>query len=1365
MRTLPFFAGLVALSLAATSVSATDIDFHPPIAIINAKIIPAPGELIEGASILIQDGRVTAIGKDLEVPAHAERFDGSGMTIYAGFIDALTHRGITRTEPTPEELARLGDRPRDPKEGVQSATVEAHRRLVHPAWHAAEMFDPFDAKREDFRAAGFTSALVAPRPVIFSGVSAALLMGDEPARRSVLRETVAHHVAFVTSAGPRVGRRGGGGGDFSGSGYPVTTMGAIALFRQTMLDAQWHRDLIAWGEGNSEAPRVPLDRDLESLWPMMDGKTRIIFSANTAEEIDRALNVAAEFSLKPVIVGGKEAWKAAERLKREEVPVIVSLKWSEEPKKPKKRVESLAEVKIDGNDAFAATAIDRTPVFTSEWEDQAWEPKRVFEERQRLWHEEIDNVKTLTESGVQAALGSYELESPAEVLKQLRKMIERGLTEQAALEALTTNPARVMGVDGSLGTVAQGKLANFTLLSGSLGDKKSVVKWVFVEGRPFNVEIREKKNGARRGRRGIDLEELEEPEDVEGEKSGEQAGPDEEEEAVPVVTTAPAPTTAPTTTAPVDDSTTTMPTTTSAPASQPDDSEIWPEFASEIKADRKPRFQTGGDVLLKNATLLTTATVDRPETDLLITDGKIAGIGENLSAGDGVQTIDLRGYFVSPGLIDVHSHMCSSGGLNEWSLSATPEVRVADVVDPNDVGAFRALAGGVTTIHTMHGSANTIGGQNVVLRLKYGRPAAEWRFAEAPRTVKFALGENVKQSNSPVRETRFPNTRMGVEAVFHRSFDAAVKYQKEWDAFERGKETGENPRPLRRDLRLEAFCDIHAGRIWVHCHCYRADEILRLLDMAESFGFRIAVLQHVLEGYRVIPEIFRHGASASTFSDWWAYKLESYDAIPHNAARLAQGGVVATVNSDSHEVIRHLNLEAAKSMSFGWLSRSDALRLVTLNGAIQLGVDKHVGSLEEGKLADLAIFDGHPMDTFSKCVLTLIDGEVFFQHPEFEADEPPQPLPEKLFPPPGGETINRHTWPVGESPQGEYWIRGGTVYPVSSEPIVNGLVKILKNRIAYVGEDDGSKPPEGARIIGGTHMQVYPGLICAGLPLGLVEIDSVAGSVDQNDIARFQPDLLSLSGYNPLSSAIEVARSEGITSVMVCSGGGVVQSQPGIVHLDGWSMPESRFVSPVALFVQLPSLARDFPWWMDEETKEKQKKEFPKALGEIEAFFQMAKHYAVMKALGEEDGEMLPEHDRRLEAMIPYLRGEKPVFFRADSYKAIREALHFAEKYELKPIVFGGREAWKLADELSEKKIDVVIERSMQLPAGEFEPWDSVYRNAAELHRRGVRFCFTVSEPSLAKQLGIEAGMAVAHGLDPNVAISAITLNAAKILG
>ncbi|HEY3119517.1 MAG TPA: amidohydrolase [Vicinamibacteria bacterium] len=367
---------------------------------------------------------------------------------------------------------------------------------------------------------------------------------------------------------------------------------------------------------------------------------------------------------------------------------------------------------------------------------------------------------------------------------------------------------------------------------------------------------------------------------------------------------------------------------------------------------------------------------------VLIRDGKVAAVGANVAVPPGATVIDATGRYVMPGIIDCHSHTAIEGNVNEGTESVTAEVRIADVIDDKDVNIYRELAGGVTAANVLHGSANSIGGQNAVIKMRWGKGPQELLFEGAPRGIKFALGENPKRSNFRVPGTpRYPGTRMGVEATIRQAFEEARDYKREWDEYEkklRAARGGDKPAAPRRSLRLEELKDILEGRVYVHAHCYRSDEILMLIKVAEDFGFKIRTFQHVLEGYKVASEIARHGAGASTFSDWWAYKLEAYDAIPYNAAIMAEHGVVVSLNSDSDELARRLYWEAAKVVKYGGVSEPEALKMVTLNPARQLGIDKRVGSIEVGKDADIAVFSAHPFSPDTRCDLTLVDGVVYF---------------------------------------------------------------------------------------------------------------------------------------------------------------------------------------------------------------------------------------------------------------------------------------------------------------------------------------------------------------------------------------------------
>jgi imidazolonepropionase-like amidohydrolase len=398
----------------------------------------------------------------------------------------------------------------------------------------------------------------------------------------------------------------------------------------------------------------------------------------------------------------------------------------------------------------------------------------------------------------------------------------------------------------------------------------------------------------------------------------------------------------------------------------------------------------GAETLIRNATILTVSHGTLQNSDLLVRDGKIARVGPNLQASAGARVIDATGKFILPGIIDAHSHSMADA-INECTLSVTSMARIQDVLNPTDADLYRELAGGVTSLNILHGSCNAIGGQNSVVKIKYGRPISEFIFPGAPPGIKFALGENPKRSNFnvPGLARRYPATRMGVEEVIRDAFSRARDYKRTWDEYRAATSRGEkNLLPPRRDLQLEPLVEILEGRRLVHAHCYRADEILMLIELADEFGFKIKTFQHVLEGYKVAREIARHGAGASTFADFWGYKVEAYDAIPYNAAIMTRLGVNVSINSDSDERARRLNIDAAKMMKYGGLSEEEALKLITLNPAWQLGIDSRVGSIDVGKDADFAIWTGHPLSVYSRVETTFIDGEVFFDRQQDLANRP-----------------------------------------------------------------------------------------------------------------------------------------------------------------------------------------------------------------------------------------------------------------------------------------------------------------------------------------------------------------------------------------
>jgi imidazolonepropionase-like amidohydrolase len=394
-------------------------------------------------------------------------------------------------------------------------------------------------------------------------------------------------------------------------------------------------------------------------------------------------------------------------------------------------------------------------------------------------------------------------------------------------------------------------------------------------------------------------------------------------------------------------------------------------------------------ILIQNATILTVSHGTIEHGSILIKDGKIAEIGAAVKAPKGAQVIDATGQFVMPGIIDCHSHIAVDGNVNEGSISVSSIVNVADVLNADDIDIYRDLAGGVTVANVLHGSANAIGGQTVVIKLRWGQPASKLPFEGALPGIKFALGENPKRSNFSRGTPRYPATRMGVEETIRGAFTEARDYKAAWDLYNKRTSAGEkNLIPPRRDLRLDPLVEVLEGKRYVHSHCYREDEILMLLRVAKEFGFKVRTFQHVLEGYKVADEIAASGAGASTFSDWWAYTVEAYEAIPYNAALMTRRGVLVSVNSDDAGEATHLNQEAAKSIKFGGLSHDEALKLVTLNPAIQLGIDKRVGSIDAGKDADLVIYNHDPLSDYAVVQKTLIDGREYFDRQRDIADRP-----------------------------------------------------------------------------------------------------------------------------------------------------------------------------------------------------------------------------------------------------------------------------------------------------------------------------------------------------------------------------------------
>lgn len=398
-----------------------------------------------------------------------------------------------------------------------------------------------------------------------------------------------------------------------------------------------------------------------------------------------------------------------------------------------------------------------------------------------------------------------------------------------------------------------------------------------------------------------------------------------------------------------------------------------------------PVFSSGQNILIKNGTILTVTKGTIPQGDILIIGGIIKKIGKNIEPPEGIKVIDAAGKYVIPGIIDSHAHIAITAG-NESSGAITPEVSVRDVLNAEDTAIYTALTGGVTMVHTMHGSGNPIGGQNIVLKMKWGRPAEEMIVHKAYRTLKFALGENPKQSNFFTTTPRYPQSRMGVNAIIRREFLKAKTYMEQWDRYLKAKKYKKSKKiliPPRKDLRMEALADILRGKMKARCHTYRADETLEFIKLSKEFGFKVVCFEHASEAFKIADELAEEGIGISIFLDNWAYKIEAYEGIAYNAGYCTKKGVLVSINSDSSERIRRLFNDAAKAIKYGGLTKEEALKLITINPAIQLGVEKIAGSLEVGKHGDVAIFSEHPLSAYTRCEMTIIEGEIFFDRAQY----------------------------------------------------------------------------------------------------------------------------------------------------------------------------------------------------------------------------------------------------------------------------------------------------------------------------------------------------------------------------------------------
>ncbi|MEO6223466.1 MAG: amidohydrolase family protein, partial [Vicinamibacterales bacterium] len=750
----------------------------------------------------------------------------------------------------------------------------------------------------------------------------------------------------------------------------------------------------------------------------------------------------------------------------------------------------------------------------------------------------------------------------------------------------------------------------------------------------------------------------------------------------------------------------------------------------------------------------------------------IAALGANVQVPAGATVVDGTGKFVTPGLIDAHSHI-GNDAINEGATAVSSMTDMGQVLNPTNIAIQRDVAGGVTTANILHGSANPIGGGSVTIKLRWGvEKGDDLIFQGAMPGIKFALGENPKrqgggagglQGNGPAR---YPATRQGVEFVIRDAFTRAKRYQKDWAAYNAAVKAGQTIIPPRRDLQLDALVEVLEGKRLVHAHSYRADEILMLIRLADEMGFKVATFQHVLEGYKVAKEIAAHGAGASTFSDWWGYKIEAEDAIPGNAGLMTHKGVNVSINSDSAEHARRLNTEAAKSVRWGDVSDDQAMAMVTLNPAKQLRIDNRVGTLDVGKDGDVVIWNNHPLSTFAIVEQTYIDGRVYYDRVAdvaraAEAVKQRAALSGRAGGAAAAPAVTANLFDVTpEAGKILYNANGGTwaitnarIYPVSGPVIPKGTVVIKGNTIQAVGATVAI--PSGARVVDAKGGNVYPGFIDAQTDLGLSE-PGAANFGDVNEILTFNQMLRTRVAYQSDSDAIAVARTEGITSAAIFPGGGIIGGEVPLMNLDGWTWEENVVRPAVGLAFSFPGgggggRGGGFP------AGGRAGGAGNSGLRELETLLAQAKVYGTNPAR---------DKNWNLEPFLPILDKQQAFYISAGSEAAITQAIAWAQRQSVNIVIRTSPvTAVATAAALKAANVPVIISTVLTLPQSDDAFHAETYQAAGELEKAGVTFAFSSGGFQNVRQIPFQAAMSVAWGLSKDRALQAMTLDAARIFG
>ena len=921
---------------------------HTLFVITKATIHLSASETLTNACMWVRDGKIEKISNTIDIPQGSVLLEMPGKHIYPGFIELSSSYGLPEIEK------------KTMKPQVERPDAGAHHwnMAVHPEYRANEHFRVVASETERLRKMGFSACATLQKDGIFRGTGAAVSLAPVPESQSMLKQDCFQALSF--SKGSSIQE------------YPSSLAGTIALMRQTFYD------LRAYENGASQKG---VNNSFESL--LRTKNLPYFFEITNAQDALRAMELSKEFNLKVLMDGSGEEYQVAQFLDPSKITLTVPLNFPEAFVIP------------------SAAAAEEIPLSAlMHWENAA------------------ANAAFLAKKGFSIALTAKGIADESTFLTALRRTAAAGLPAPNILDALTRMPAKMLGIDTRCGVLKPGYDASFIVCSDTLlhPDNKILENWAlgnrYVSEKTLIPELSGRYIGTS-GKDSISLKLKAKNTTIEAELrwNGEKTAVTcshqsqhitlkfQDAKGQPIVLEGAIKTFA-------DD--TLIEGTAFAPGvsagvwsvrrseSIPKDSSSTETF-TDLHADSllilypfsgfgRKKIPQAEEVLIKNATVWTCEKEGvLNETCIWIQNGKIAGIGSENDLSKRVSAscriIDARGKHLSPGVIDEHSHIALTRGVNEGTQNNTAEVRMSDALDATDIDIYRQLAGGVTAAQLLHGSSNPIGGQSALIKFRWGKPFPDIRIKDAPGHIKFALGENVKQSNwGEIRNPRFPQSRMGVEQVFYDAFLRAKEYkaQKE-DAAKnnKGKNVG-----LAVDLELEALQEILDGKRYITCHSYVQSEINMLMHVADSMGFKVNTFTHILEGYKVADKLKNHGANASSFSDWWAYKWEVNDAIPYNGAILQRMGVNTGFNSDDAEMGRRLNQEAAKAVLYGGISEPEALKFVTLNPAKMLHIDGFTGSIKTGKDADLVIWSNHPLSVYARAEYTFVDGVCYFDKEE-----------------------------------------------------------------------------------------------------------------------------------------------------------------------------------------------------------------------------------------------------------------------------------------------------------------------------------------------------------------------------------------------